>query len=77
MNKASLTVLISLSMLASAAYAQQGGVVVSTDPAKAADVELRAQALQHQQEMHPPTMHHKPAHHHKDGMPSSPQGASQ
>jgi hypothetical protein len=88
MNKASLTVLVSLSMLAGAAYAQQGGVTVSTDPAKAADVEQRAQALQAQQQMQTestaPTMHHKPMHHHKKAMkheggasPSAPQGASQ
>ncbi|HWX12104.1 MAG TPA: hypothetical protein VNZ04_08910 [Trinickia sp.] len=91
MNKASLTVLISFSMLAGAAFAQQGGVAVSTDPAKAAEVEQRAQALQAQQaqqEMQPqptaPMMHHKPAHHHKKAMkpeggasPSAPQGASQ
>jgi hypothetical protein len=87
MNKASLTILISLSMLAGAAYAQQGGVTMSTDPSKAADVEQRAQAIQARQEMQPstpPMMHHKPAHHHKKGMkkeegatPSAPQGADQ
>jgi hypothetical protein len=69
MNKASLTVLISLSMLAGAAYAQQdGSISMSTDPAKAADVEQRAQALQAKQETHPqstPMKHHKP-HHHKE-----------
>lgn len=74
MKKASLTVLFSLSLLAGAAYAQtdEGGVTMSTDPAKAADVEQRAQALQQQQEMpmhesmpmkHKP-MHHKPMHKH-------------
>jgi hypothetical protein len=52
MKKASLTVLVSLSMLAGAAYAQDsGGVKMSTDPAKAADVEQRAQALQAEQNM--------------------------
>lgn len=77
MKKASLTVLFSLSLLAGAAYAQteEGGVTVSTDPAKAADVEQRAQALQQQQQempmqehekmpMHRKPMHHKPMHKH-------------
>jgi hypothetical protein len=65
MNKASLTVLVSLSMLAGAAYAQENGITVSTDPAKAADVEQRAQALQEQQEMHPQPAAPKHRHHHK------------
>ncbi|WP_116141524.1 hypothetical protein [Trinickia diaoshuihuensis] len=69
MKKASLTVLFSLSLLAGAAYAQtdEGGVTMSTDPAKAADVEQRAQALQQQQEASPQEhempMHHKNGHH--------------
>lgn len=72
MKKASLTVLVSLSMLAGAAYAQtEGGVMMSTDPAKAADVEQRAQALQQQQQQMPMNesmpmkkspRHHKPMH---------------
>ncbi len=53
MKKASLTVLVSLSMLAGAAYAQSEGVTMTTDPAKAADVEQRAQMLQQQQESMP------------------------
>ncbi|MEA3121147.1 MAG: hypothetical protein QOH33_688, partial [Paraburkholderia sp.] len=69
MNKASLTVLISLSMLAGTAYAQQEGIIMSTDPAKAADVEQRARALESQQEMPSqstsPMKHHKSTHHHK------------
>lgn len=71
MNKASLTVLVFLSMLAGAAYAQGGGVMMSTDPAKAAEVEQRAQSLQAQQEMQrqaPADTQHKPMHHHKKGM---------
>lgn len=75
MKKASLTVLFSLSLLAGAAYAQtdEGGVSMSTDPAKAADVEQRAQALQQQQQEMPmqetmpmkhKPMHHKPMHKH-------------
>ena len=67
MKKASLTVLISLSMLAGAAYAQSdNGVTMSTDPAKAAEVEQRAQSLQSQQDQMP--MHEMPMHkaqHHK------------
>ena len=69
MKKASLTVLFSLSLLASAAYAQtdQGGVTMSTDPARAADVEQKAQSIQQNQEqtpqeqepMHKRTTHHK------------------
>lgn len=90
MKKASLTVLISLSMLAGAAYAQtDAGVTMSTDPAKAADVEQRAQALQSQQESMPhtqaPMEHRKPMmHHHKKAMKmndenkaAAPAGASQ
>jgi hypothetical protein len=73
MKKASLAVLVSLSTLAGAAYAQTDtGVKMSTDPAKAADVEQRAQALQTQQETMPKMeapMHHKAtAHHHKKAM---------
>lgn len=78
MKKASLTVLFSLSLLAGAAYAQtdEGGVMMSTDPAKAADVEQRAQALAQQQEqmqqmpmqehehMSKKMMHHHPMHKH-------------
>lgn len=70
MKKASLTVLISLSMLASAAYAQnEGGVMMSTDPAKAADVEQRAQALQQQQEQMPMQHETMPMKKHHRHMP--------
>jgi hypothetical protein len=66
MKKVSLAVLVSLSALAGAAYAQDNGITESTDPAKAADIEQRAQALQAQQEAMPhETMKHKPMHHHK------------
>ena len=55
MKKASLTVLFSLSLLAGAAYAQsdQNGVTMSTDPAKAADVEQKAQSIQQNQAQMP------------------------
>ncbi|CAG4919680.1 hypothetical protein [Paraburkholderia gardini] len=67
MKKASLAVLVALSALTTAAYAQSGnGVTMSTDPAKAADVEQRAQDLQaKQQAMESAPM---PAHHHGKSM---------
>ncbi|RFU48010.1 hypothetical protein [Paraburkholderia sp. DHOC27] len=68
MKKVSLAILVSLSALTGAAYAQDNGVTMSTDPAKAADVEQRAQALQDQQQsMHTdmPMKHHKAPMHHK------------
>lgn len=75
MKKVSLAVLILLSALTGAAYAQtENGVTMSTDPAKAADVEQRAQDLQARQQAaaqapaEMPAMHHKKgghSHHHK------------
>jgi hypothetical protein len=70
MKKVSLAVLISLSALTGAAYAQSdNGITMSTDPAKADDVLQRAQALQQRQEAMPapaPMTHHKSGHpHHK------------
>jgi hypothetical protein len=71
MKKVSLAILVSLSALTGAAYAQQDqGVTMSTDPAKAADVEQRAQDLQAKQqamESAPaaPMKHHKGSTHHK------------
>ncbi|MFM0739825.1 hypothetical protein PQQ51_21510 [Paraburkholderia xenovorans] len=71
MKKVSLAILVSLSAVTGAAYAQDNGVMMSTDPAKAADVEQRAQDLQNRQqamESAPaaPMKHHKgPAHHKK------------
>ncbi|WP_118179885.1 hypothetical protein [Paraburkholderia phosphatilytica] len=63
MKKASLALLVSLTALTGAAYAQtdEGGVTMSTDPAKAADVEQRAQALQSQQS----SMENMPMQHHE------------
>lgn len=86
MKKASLTVLVSLSMLAGVAYAQtESNVMMSTDPAKAAEVEQRAQAIEAQQDMQPhstmSTKKHKPMHHYKKAMKnkeaSAPEAASQ
>ena len=70
MKKVSLAILVSLSAVTGAAYAQDNGVMMSTDPAKAADVEQRAQDLQNRQqamESAPamPMKHHKSAPHHK------------
>ncbi|HYS65510.1 MAG TPA: hypothetical protein VEN30_17120 [Paraburkholderia sp.] len=69
MKKVSLAILVSLSAVTGAAYAQDGGVTMSTDPAKAADVEQRAQDLQNRQqamESAPaPATHHKMSPHHK------------
>lgn len=70
MKKASLAVLISLSALTGAAYAQtENGITMSTDPQKAADIEQHAQELQSQQQAAPAPMnmkeHSKSHHHHK------------
>jgi hypothetical protein len=80
MKRVSLAVLLSLSAIATGAYAQSDqGVTMSTDPAKIADVEQRAQALQSQQDnmqnMHmqqqAPT--HKSMHHKKHGKSTTTQ----
>lgn len=70
MKKVSLAILVSLSAVTGAAYAQDNGVMMSTDPAKAADVEQRAQDLQSRQqamesESTMPAKHHKMSPHHK------------
>jgi hypothetical protein len=68
MKIVSLAILVSLSSIAGAAYAQESGVTMSTDPAKAADVEQRAQVLQSHQAMEGPRampVQHKSAPHHK------------
>jgi hypothetical protein len=77
MKKVSVAILMSLSAVAGAAYAQDNGITTSTDPAKAADVEQRAQELQNRQEAMPsapamPQKHHKMTpHHHKKADASS------
>jgi Skp family chaperone for outer membrane proteins len=74
MKKASLAVLISLSALTGAAYAQtENGITMSTDPQKAADVEQRAQDLQQRQEAaesapKPMKKEHSKSHHHNKDM---------
>jgi hypothetical protein len=81
MKKVSLAVLLSLGAIASGAYAQsEQGVTMSTDPAKIADVESRAQALQSQQDnmqnMHSQSSSHKSMHH-KKAPSKSTSGSSQ
>lgn len=49
MKKVSLAVLLSISAVASAYAQSEQGVRMSTDPARIADVESRAQALQSRQ----------------------------
>ncbi|HEY3596970.1 MAG TPA: hypothetical protein VGL08_05570 [Paraburkholderia sp.] len=77
MKKVSLAVLVSLSALTGAAYAQTNGVTMSTDPAKAADVEQRAQDLQAKQQAMQsapamPAGHHKSTHHKKSSKMETP-----
>jgi stringent starvation protein B len=72
MKNVSLAILISLGAVTGAAYAQESGVTMSTDPAKAADVEQRAQDLQNRQqtmESAPAPMKHQKSspHHNKKG----------
>jgi hypothetical protein len=79
MKKVSLAILVSLTALTGAAYAQDNGVTMSTDPAKAADIEQRAQALESQQQSmqseQSMPMHHKAPMHHKKA--AKPEAASQ
>jgi hypothetical protein len=78
MKKMSLAILVSLSAMSGAAFAQSDqGVTMSTDPAKISDVEQRAQALQSRQsnmqtEM---PMHKSSTHHKKSGMKHSKKAA--
>ncbi|WP_175686582.1 hypothetical protein [Burkholderia anthina] len=76
MKKTSLAILVAMSALTGAAYAQESTQIQTiTDPAKIAEIEQRAQALQQQQaaEAAKPAAreeehhHHgkKAAHHHK------------
>jgi hypothetical protein len=79
MKKVSLAVLLSLGAIAGAYAQSDQGVMMSTDPAKIADVEQRAQALQSQQDsmqnMHSQAPSHKSMHHKK--MHKAPAGAAQ
>ncbi|MBC8720808.1 hypothetical protein F6X37_04060 [Paraburkholderia sp. 31.1] len=69
MKKVSMAILVSLCAAAGAAHAQDNGITTSTDPAKAADVEQRAQDLQNREQSMgnapaAPAKHHKMAPHH-------------
>lgn len=68
MKKVSVALAISLMSLAGIAAAQSNGITTSTDPAKAADIEARAQALQDAQDkagaMKMSAPEHKSMHHH-------------
>lgn len=71
MKKVSLAVLLSLSAVASAYAQSEQGVTMSTDPARIADIESRAQNLQSQQssmqnmQMDQSSTMHKSGHHKK------------
>ncbi|PCE26584.1 hypothetical protein [Burkholderia ubonensis] len=72
MKKTSLAILVAMSALAGAAYAQESTEIKTiTDPAKISEIEQRAQALQQQQaaQAAEPAMHEehhgKKAAHHK------------
>jgi hypothetical protein len=69
MKKMSLALLVSLGAVTGAAYAQDNGITTSTDPAKVADIEQRAQDLQNRQQTMqnspaPTGKHHKMSPHH-------------
>jgi len=81
MKRVSLAVLVSLSAVASAAYAQTDkGVTMSTDPAKISDIEMRAQALQARQDsmqnMQSQSKGNKSTHHKKSGAKTTPSSGS-
>ncbi|SAL51728.1 hypothetical protein AWB67_02345 [Caballeronia terrestris] len=76
MKKISLAVLLSLSAVATGAFAQADqGVTMSTDPAKISDIEMRAQNLQSQQadmQKMPAAPAHKSGHHKKGSKKMAP-----
>jgi hypothetical protein len=75
MKKMSLAILVSLSAMTGAAFAQSDqGVTSSTDPAKISDIEQRAQALQSAQSNTEMPMHTSTTHH-KSGMKHSKKAA--
>ncbi|AIO33854.1 hypothetical protein NUV26_27320 [Burkholderia pseudomultivorans] len=68
MKKTSLAILVAMSALTGAAYAQESTQIQTiTDPAKIAEIEQRAQALQQQQaaEAAQPAMQEEHHHHAK------------
>lgn len=74
MKKASLAVLVSFSVLTSAAFAQEEqGIRETHDPQVAAEIEQHAQEVQSSQQeatpmAHPMHMQHHRAHHHAHEM---------
>ncbi|MDN7970888.1 hypothetical protein QZM91_25380 [Burkholderia multivorans] len=84
MKKTSLAILVAMSALTGAAYAQEGTEIKTiTDPAKIAEIEQRAQALQQQQAseaaqpaMHEEHHHGKKAAHHKAAKKAGKKGAA-
>jgi hypothetical protein len=79
MKKMSVALAISLLSMAGIAAAQSDGVMMSTDPAKAADVEQRAQMLQDAQDkqsaMKMEMPDHKAKHHHHGAKPAAASAA--
>ncbi|MGS0894061.1 hypothetical protein ACVBGC_16225 [Burkholderia stagnalis] len=84
MKKTSLAILVAMSALTGAAYAQESTQITTiTDPAKIAEIEQRAQALQQQQatEAEQPAVreehhHGKKAAHHKAAKKAGKKAAS-
>jgi hypothetical protein len=69
MKKMSLAILVSMSALTGAAYAQESTTITTiTDPAKIAEIEQRAQALQQQREAQQSADAQQPVHHHHHPM---------
>lgn len=65
MKKMSLAILVSMSALAGAAYAQEStGITTITDPAQIQAIEQHAQALQQQQAAQQSAEETKPMHEH-------------
>ncbi|WP_175881619.1 hypothetical protein [Burkholderia sp. BCC0044] len=65
MKKTSLAILVAMSALTGAAYAQESTQIQTiTDPAKIAEIEQRAQALQQQQAAEAAQPAAQEAHHH-------------
>ncbi|MEX3614791.1 MAG: hypothetical protein VB141_13805, partial [Burkholderia gladioli] len=78
--KMSLAILVSMSALAGAAYAQESTTI--TDPAKIAEIEQRAQALQQQQDAQRAARKEQPMHdmgkkHHPGKKAAKAEAASQ
>lgn len=75
MRKISLAMFMALCAHMGATYAQDSGVTMSTDPARAADIEQRAQDLQSQQESPVRSGLRRHQKHHIGSQPGSDQPA--